>query len=470
MPSFEIGAGGNLSLAEIEYFGTVDLLDTDNDGLGDEWEQAVIDADPNDAFVSLADINPGDDLDGDNLTNLQEYTVPRTDPLDPDSDDDGLLDDVKTGDGTFDNLATDTGTDPNIPDTDGDGLSDGAETNDGTNDGPTDRGTNPLLVDSDSDTYSDSEEIADETDPNNPGSNRSGAFVLGVGAGAFLGNDLTDPEDDGTNDGQNYNATFFATRGDFAGLPTPFHIFSNTSGGTGNKFCCDPTPFFIGATLDEPHVLTHFTLSSSNDSPGRDPDVYRLQGSSDTTNGSDGSWTDIYVYDNDGGRETSGTGTEHRLFPGNTQFNARDLVLRFEGGGVHFDTPAAYTSFRILMQSASGWVGQGNPGDPATALALGELELFGIPGSTAPFEITESVYNVENDTFRFTWNSQPGKIYSLYYSTDLINWERNIDDSILSGGESTTFPPVEQPAAANPVVDFSKIFFRVEENPPVPAG
>ncbi|YCM42806.1 PEP-CTERM sorting domain-containing protein [Verrucomicrobiaceae bacterium 227] len=205
--------------------------------------------------------------------------------------------------------------------------------------------------------------------------------VLGTGTEALLGGDLTDPDNNGVDDdanGTGFEATFFATSGNFSGNGGAFQVFSNTLGGNGHKFCCNPAEFVIGAILAEPHVLTHFTLSSTNDSPGRDPDVYHIQGSNDTTTGFDGTWTDIYVYDNDGGT-TGQTATQMRLFPGNTQFSERNQVLRFDGDGADYATPAAYSSFRINMLSASGWVGLGDPNDPGDALALAEIEFFGTP-------------------------------------------------------------------------------------------
>lgn len=48
-------------------------VDSDHDGLPDAWEWDLINQDPNDGLRTLADIRPGDDLDGDGLTNLQEY-------------------------------------------------------------------------------------------------------------------------------------------------------------------------------------------------------------------------------------------------------------------------------------------------------------------------------------------------------------------------------------------------------------
>lgn len=47
--------------------------DTDGDGLSDDWEQQIIDADPNDGITTINDVNPNDDFDGDGLTNDEEF-------------------------------------------------------------------------------------------------------------------------------------------------------------------------------------------------------------------------------------------------------------------------------------------------------------------------------------------------------------------------------------------------------------
>ncbi len=49
-------------------------VDSDNDGLPDAWEWDLI-ARSNGRLSTLADVKPGDDLDGDGLTNLQEYLI-----------------------------------------------------------------------------------------------------------------------------------------------------------------------------------------------------------------------------------------------------------------------------------------------------------------------------------------------------------------------------------------------------------
>ncbi|MCB9528231.1 MAG: hypothetical protein H6701_07555, partial [Myxococcales bacterium] len=144
-----------------------DLADTDMDGLRDFEEDTngngVVDpgeTDPN---------NP--DTDGDGLLDGVERNGDNpTDPLDPDSDDDGILDGAedRNGNGSLD----DGESDPNNGDTDGDGIRDGNEDLD--RDGERDAGeTDPSNPDTDGDGLPDGVEDADqdgmrdagETDP-----------------------------------------------------------------------------------------------------------------------------------------------------------------------------------------------------------------------------------------------------------------------------------------------------------------
>ena len=57
----------------------ISCLDLDNDGLPDNWEQQIIDADPGDDIDNIAQVLPGDDFDGDGFCNLREYMF-NTDP------------------------------------------------------------------------------------------------------------------------------------------------------------------------------------------------------------------------------------------------------------------------------------------------------------------------------------------------------------------------------------------------------
>ena len=77
-----------------------------------------------------------------------------------------------------------------------------------------------------------------------------------------------------------------------------------------------------------------------------------------------------------------------------------------------------------------------------------------------PFDITDIRYDALDDEFSITWDSQPGDIYALYFSPDLMDWGADLDDSISSGGESTVYGPF-----SNPVPGTRNLFFRVEKVP-----
>ena len=97
--------------------------DTDGDKLPDGYEVLTLNTDPLEVDTDENGISDADeDFDNDNLNNLGEYTN-KTEPFNPDTDDDGLLDGYEI---------TKYKTDPLNPDTDNDGLLDGEEGYDGT--------------------------------------------------------------------------------------------------------------------------------------------------------------------------------------------------------------------------------------------------------------------------------------------------------------------------------------------------
>ena len=197
--NWSYGKGGHIVVSTGHLYisssdGTLSVIafDTDSDGIADNWELEY----------GLDPKNPADaseDLDGDNLTNLQEYqegsnptltdsdgdtlsdydevTVHTTSPIKQDTDNDGMRDDWEVGNG-FDPLdPTDAamdadgdnatnleeygqGTNPTSSDSDGDGIDDGFEIA---------NGLNPLIKDSsgdrDDDGFSNLEEFIAGSNP-----------------------------------------------------------------------------------------------------------------------------------------------------------------------------------------------------------------------------------------------------------------------------------------------------------------
>ena len=126
--------------------------------------------------------------------------------------------------------------------------------------------------------------------------------VLGTGTESLLGGDLTDPEDDGEPEADSgYNAIFSANEEPgFGGGEFAFNVFDNLLGPSNDKWCCGlgggipEEGLHVTAEFEEPYGLTHFTVSSANDAPARDPTVWEVQGSND---GED--FTTIFAHDGD---------------------------------------------------------------------------------------------------------------------------------------------------------------------------
>ncbi|MCP5527538.1 MAG: discoidin domain-containing protein [Verrucomicrobiales bacterium] len=125
---------------------------------------------------------------------------------------------------------------------------------------------------------------------------------LGIGAEALLGSDLTDPENDGDEDAgptdPSWNWVSIDSNNEpgFGGGEFSFNIFDNKVGGGNDKWCCDDpsaaNPLQVTVQLPKAAAITHFTMTSGNDTPDRDPIRFKILGSNDGVN-----FTPIYTRD-----------------------------------------------------------------------------------------------------------------------------------------------------------------------------
>ena len=181
--------------------------------------------------------------------------------------------------------------------------------------------------------------------------------ILGTGTASLIGGDLTDEDDDGidgTDDAAgNWDWTSILASSENAWTGEgAYNVFDNKVGSGDSKWCCGGPTQWIYVQFSTSYVLTHFTITSGNDAGDRDPDQWEIQGSNDGTN-----WTTIFEYDDDG----------------TSPFTARQQVIRYNGSGDDFDTPAAYSYFRYIVTSVvSGTMHQ-----------INELEFFGTESSSS---------------------------------------------------------------------------------------
>lgn len=136
-----IGREGALFIVDYNFVTAIDIEgDRDADGMPDWWERRY-----------GGSLDPDGNADLDALTNIEEFNA-RTNPLDDDTDADGLSDSDEI------NVHS---SNPLLADSDGDGLGDDDEVNLYE--------TDPASTDSDADGISDQMEIANALDPNNAG-------------------------------------------------------------------------------------------------------------------------------------------------------------------------------------------------------------------------------------------------------------------------------------------------------------
>lgn len=273
---------------------------------------------------------------------------------------------------------------------------------------------------------------------------------LGTGGGSLIGNDLTDLGNNGIEgsyvnppvtlpgDLGGFDAVFFGDDEPNFNPPNnegAFNVFDNLKGGGQNKWCCNSAnagdgvhvgadftnTLLAGLPAGAGIVLTHFTITSDNDSGiNRDPDIWSIQGSNDGS-----TWTDIFSYNIDGNSPFDDFGG-----------SAENRTLRYDGGGADFATPAPFHMIRYLATSS---VNSNNH-------ALGELEFFGtvfdptvvIDGTSGADRIV--ITKSSNDQLRISVNSSSSDVTIAPGVPIEINGMGGDDEIIIAGNidHSTT--------------------------------
>jgi hypothetical protein len=193
----------------------------------------------------------------------------------------------------------------------------------------------------------------------------------------LIGSDLTDIDNDGVEgfylppgDLGGFDAVFFSSdEPGFGGGEFAFNVFDNIVGGGNEKWCCGTVfPQIVGADFREStgksYRLTEFTVSSANDTPDRDPRVWRIEGSND-----DVTWETIFEQNNSSGS----------LWPQRLQ------VLHFVEGRDYPLQENAYSMFRMVTDATGMTSG--------AFFQVGEIEFFGEEGGVdvrTPFKRGDS--------------------------------------------------------------------------------
>ena len=92
----------------------------------------------------------------------------------------------------------------------------------------------------------------------------------------------------------------------------------------------------------------------------------------------------------------------------------------------------------------------------------GRIESFSLSNanvSSSPFTITGIDYSPGDKMATLTWTSSPGEIFTIKYSNDISNWDKELEDSINADpGEQTT-----RTFDVDGLEAEGKLFFRVEK-------
>jgi len=202
-------------------------------------------------------------------------------------------------------------------------------------------------------------------------------------------------------------------RGPYSSTECPSNLFNNlVSWGAGKWFDSHSpqttSPTYVTVQFPEAFVLTHFTLTSGNDSwdHGRQPNAWTVYGSNDGTN-----WTTIYHANS--AADFTQVDNQTILYTSFTSDSLSSTVLNSDQQAAvtkslgtttistaDYATPGAYSWYKLEVTSTTGKNGGGGP------TQLEEWELFG--NTTASSRTSGNPLNVLTQSMNHV-----GSVYSL---------------------------------------------------------
>lgn len=425
------------------------VFDSDGDGLSDAFEQIIIDADDDDLLETFADVLPGDDFDLDGSDNAEESDRD-TDPTDADSDDDGFLDGVENGGGTWLSNAA-TGTDPLDPDSDADGLPDGVENPDLPYDpgNPTGQpGSDPNRADSDGDSIRDGSEITEGSDPTDPLS----FFDAYADAVAKFDFNHPDPQPSPTQ-----NAWIAADLGSGSGRGISI---TTEAIGTATLASRDRQANNTDTgDIDHNDLWRDFVFANGSNgfAPGSG---LRL-----TLTGLAASTTyPVTVW----GFDSSSIGG--RVADWGQAGTAAAATLSFPSPPDAAETPdpASLDDYMVTFEIETDASGQAiiegvvaaeEPHPISSNVFINALAI-GQPTGGSAIRITAFDFHPEGGDSSITWTSTPGKRYALDRSTDLRGWPGDVDDGYAAAEDAVETTYVFDASGVGP-----RSYFRIREVP-----
>lgn len=419
----------------IQIFGT---LDGDGDGMPDQYET-------DNGFNPASGADGALDADSDGLSNVDEYrkgTLPRV----ADSDNDGLLDGVETGTGTYVG-AGNTGTAPLTPDTDGDGLKDGEEV--------ATYQTNPLLRDTDGDGYADGYEVRFGTLANNSASPAlNAARSIGVHFNSITERDFAPTEEAGFILSRQtfWNNADTANAGSTANILTPTASSLVDNAGA-------VTPVTITWSADTVYATTNGSANGDSKLIGGYIDNTGTLGATISLTDIPFERYDVIVYFGSDGNGRTGSvysPTASKEFFYTTAANIGAAGFAKDGytetTSIVSGTNTASNFCRFKGQTTSTFDLQINRGS-----ANSGIHGIQIVESILPRIQVSSVTRNNAGAVTVVWESTPGSTYLVERSTDLDNWS-TLEEALPAAGTSTPYTDNTLPA------NTPKAFYRITRN------